>query len=264
MAGRGVVYYTMDMRTLSHGKIMAFLPGFQKVSPQMLLQETELKIERSGYVVLVVVTKSDIENYNGLKLLEISVGVATYRVSQSANADKLVTQTTDYTAAGGSARVFAYDQTMRDFVGTWRLERRESGNDMATLVELGLPETIGAGTGCSGRTEKTLQQMVSEQQVVDGVSLNELIDETSVDSTDTDAALLLVLAGGETESWLLLVRAGCSPDNTEVRGVGVCTCSPVDDKSYSIDFVTRVVGATWSPRQSPRNAWLLLCPRQNP
>jgi hypothetical protein len=192
-------------------------------------------------VVLVVVTKSDIENYNGLGLLEISVGVATYRVSPSANADKLVTQTTDYTAAGGSARVFAYDQTMRDFVGTWRLERRESGNDMATLVELGLPETIGAGTGCSGRTEKTLQQMVSEQQVVDGVSLNELIDETSVDSTDTDAALLLVLAGGETESWLLLVRAGCSPDNTEVRGVGVCTCSPVDDKSYSIDFVTRVV-----------------------
>ncbi len=38
---------------------------------------------------------------------------------------------------------------------------------------------------------------------------------------------------------LLLVRAGCSPDNTKVRGVGVCTCSPVDDKSYSIDFVTR-------------------------
>jgi hypothetical protein len=77
VAGRGVVYYTMDMRTLSHGKIMAFLPGFQKVSPQMLLQETELKIERSWYVVLVVITKSDIENYNGFKLLEISVGVAT-------------------------------------------------------------------------------------------------------------------------------------------------------------------------------------------
>ena len=99
----------------------------------MLLQETELKIERSWYVVLVVVTKSDIENYNGLKLLEISVGVATYRVSQSANADTLVTQTTDYTATGCSERIFAYDQTMRDFVCTWRLERRESGNDMAPI-----------------------------------------------------------------------------------------------------------------------------------
>jgi hypothetical protein len=149
-------------------------------------------------VVLVVITKSDIENYNGLKLLEISVGVATYRVSQSANADKLVTRTTDNTAAGGKERIFAYDQTMRDFVGTWRLERRESGNDMATLVELGLPETIGAGTGCSDKTEKTLQQMVSEQRQSDSmaVSLNELIDEPSVDSTNTDAALLLVLAGG--------------------------------------------------------------------
>jgi hypothetical protein len=114
VSGRVVVYYTIDVRTLNHGKIMAFLPGFRGVRPQMLLQETELHIKRSGYVVLAVITKSDIEAYDGLDSLEISVGVAMYRVSQSGKADKRVTQTTDNTAAGGNERIFAYDQTPVD------------------------------------------------------------------------------------------------------------------------------------------------------
>jgi hypothetical protein len=42
---------------------------------------------------------------------------------------------------------------------------------MATLVELGLPETIGAGTVCSGRTEKTLQDMVSEKRKLDSMAV---------------------------------------------------------------------------------------------
>lgn len=218
----GVVYYTMDVRSLSNGGLVAFLPGFSRVDASTLSAQIELSRQEAlqkpeasfaGYAMLVAYTGtqsvSTLEQLDQLSMLTLAFREA--QRGQTPRSMQVTTLRNSYRL--GEQPLSEYQ--LSDAVGTWLLQ-----DEKQTLLELGMPELVGGPRDCYG-----------------------LLDEAvlaAADQLSPRSSVALVLAAAELappRSWALLVRLGAAPANhAGVRGLALAMCTPdIVDVLASVD-----------------------------
>ncbi|NBX18998.1 MAG: hypothetical protein EBR09_16745, partial [Proteobacteria bacterium] len=243
--GRGAVFYSFDRRSLEYRRLLAFLPGFARVTPAMLATG-EPQLHR-GYLVLAALLRP-LRTAGDRALLEavrLVVEVAPFRTIGRGEAPLGIDALGD-----GRPRVFEYGYALADFLGTWRRDGGEDGG--ATLTALGLPATAGGATSCALGFRETV---VDEQFFANGAG-----------AQTPEAAALLVGVAAAAEPWLLVLRVGCAEWHAADRrgaAVGECVVQSTQPLTHALQGVAlrHDACAGGSARAvlsfSPGNLWVL-------